>query len=82
MSEETEAVFAPFLDHIQLAAPPNSEEAARSFFTNVLGFQELPKPQNGFGGTKQIGGVWFEVSPGGLQVHIGIQDVSTSTLRK
>ncbi|MDQ0416689.1 catechol 2,3-dioxygenase-like lactoylglutathione lyase family enzyme [Croceifilum oryzae] len=55
------------LDHIQLAAPAYSEEKARAFFGNILGMNEIPKPDN----LKKRGGVWFAV--GTQQLHIGIQ---------
>ncbi|SDZ14133.1 VOC family protein [Thermoactinomyces sp. DSM 45892] len=55
------------LDHIQLAAPADSEETARTFFSDILGMNEIPKPDN----LKKRGGVWFSV--GAQQLHIGIQ---------
>lgn len=55
------------IDHIQLAAPPASEEAAREFFGEVLGLEELPKPEE----LAKRGGVWFLM--GDKQIHIGIQ---------
>lgn len=44
------------IDHIQLAAPKGSEETARNFFMNILGFTEVEKPE----GLKKRGGVWFQ----------------------
>src|SRR5262245_50605755 len=32
------------IEHLQLAMPPNGEEAARSFYIGVLGLTEKPKP--------------------------------------
>lgn len=55
------------IDHVQLAAPPNSENAARRFYGEVLGMQELPKPPL----LAQRGGVWF--ASGDVQIHIGIE---------
>jgi catechol 2,3-dioxygenase-like lactoylglutathione lyase family enzyme len=55
------------IDHIQLAAPENSEETARAFFIGVLGFVETEKPEV----LKQRGGVWFQ--NGKIQVHVGIE---------
>jgi hypothetical protein len=34
----------PMLDHVQIAAPPGCEPAARHFFGDLLGLDELPKP--------------------------------------
>ncbi|MFB6804767.1 hypothetical protein ACFCVU_27115 [Peribacillus butanolivorans] len=44
------------IDHFQLASPKNTEEIARKFFTNVLKFQEIDKPET----LKSNGGVWFK----------------------
>lgn len=55
------------LDHVQLAAPVGSEEEARTFFHQILGMPEVPKPEN----LRKRGGVWFQC---GLQtIHIGIE---------
>lgn len=32
------------LDHVQIAAPAGCEPAARHFFGELLGLEELPKP--------------------------------------
>lgn len=56
------------IDHIQLAAPKESEEIARRFFIDVFGFVEIEKPES----LKQKGGVWFQY--GNIQVHIGIEE--------
>ncbi|RUS47158.1 glyoxalase [Cohnella sp. AR92] len=55
------------LNHVQIAAPEGSETEARSFFHNILGWPELPKPEP----LRSRGGVWFQC--GNHQVHIGIQ---------
>lgn len=34
------------IDHIQLAAPKNSEAAYRHFFHDILGMPEIEKPDN------------------------------------
>jgi catechol 2,3-dioxygenase-like lactoylglutathione lyase family enzyme len=56
------------LDHVQLAAPPNSEAEARNFYGTLLGLPELPKPE----GLAEAGGAWFAC--GRQQLHIGVQD--------
>lgn len=55
------------IDHVQLAAPEGCESEARSFFADLLGWVEIPKPEN----LRKRGGVWFQC--GTHQVHIGIQ---------
>jgi catechol 2,3-dioxygenase-like lactoylglutathione lyase family enzyme len=55
------------IDHVQLAAPVGTEDAARRFYGEMLGMRELPKPAL----LAKRGGVWF-VS-GEVQIHIGIE---------
>jgi catechol 2,3-dioxygenase-like lactoylglutathione lyase family enzyme len=55
------------LDHVQLAAPPGCEPAAREFYGGLLGLAEIPKPAALAG----RGGVWFRL--GGQQLHIGVE---------
>jgi catechol 2,3-dioxygenase-like lactoylglutathione lyase family enzyme len=59
---------APRLDHVQIAAPPGCEAAAREFYGGLLGLRELEKPIS----LRDRGGVWFELTGG--QVHIGVQE--------
>ena len=33
------------IDHVQLAMPKGSEDRARSFYSDVLGMKEIPKPE-------------------------------------
>ena len=55
------------IHHVQIAAPPGSEEEARRFFGGVLGLKELPKPEP----LAARGGAWFACG-GGVELHIGI----------
>ena len=55
------------VDHIQLAAPPGCEQAARWFFGELLGLEEIPKPE----AIRARGGVWFRV--GAHELHIGVE---------
>jgi catechol 2,3-dioxygenase-like lactoylglutathione lyase family enzyme len=59
------------LDHVELAAPPDCEAQARSFFGDVLGLLELDKPAP----LRERGGVWF--SAGEQQLHIGVEEPFT-----
>ncbi len=34
------------VDHVQLAAPEGCEAEARTFFKELLGWTEVPKPEN------------------------------------
>ena len=54
------------IDHIQLAMPEGEEARARSFYVDILGLREVPKPA----GTSP-GGAWFE--NGVVKVHLGVE---------
>ncbi|MBT2392708.1 glyoxalase [Streptomyces sp. ISL-1] len=55
------------VDHVQLAAPPGSEETLRVYYTDVLGMTEIPKPPV----LAARGGCWFQAGP--VQLHLGIE---------
>src|SRR5438270_13249399 len=55
------------IDHVQLAAPPGCEAAARKFYVEILGMSELTKPA----ALQPRGGLWLKC--GMHQVHIGVQ---------
>ena len=56
------------IDHVQLAAPPGCEEAARAFFGDLLGLPEIEKPP----ALRARGGVWFGL--GAQQLHVGVEE--------
>lgn len=55
------------IDHVQVASPPNQEDIARLFYTDILGFTEIKKPTS----LAKRGGIWYQV--GNHQLHIGNQ---------
>ncbi len=55
------------IDHVQLAMPVGQEHLAPSFFVELLGFVEVPKPS----GLAKNGGAWFE--RGAVKVHLGVE---------
>ena len=55
------------LDHVQIAAPPGCEDAARAFYGETLGLREIAKPPV----LARRGGVWFE------HLHVGVEDPFT-----
>jgi hypothetical protein len=57
----------PDLDHVQIAAPPGCEPAARLFFGELLGLPELPKPEP----LRARGGAWFALRD--RQLHVGVE---------
>ncbi len=56
------------IDHVQVAAPPGCEAAARAFYGGVLGLPELPKPD----ALQARGGCWF--AAGGQELHVGVAE--------
>jgi len=56
------------LHHVQVAAPPGCEGAARAFYGGLLGLPEIEKPLL----LALRGGCWFEVGAG--ELHIGVED--------
>jgi catechol 2,3-dioxygenase-like lactoylglutathione lyase family enzyme len=56
------------LDHVQLAMPRGGEEAARTFYQNLLGLAEIEKPPQ----LASRGGVWFAC--GSAQLHLGVEE--------
>lgn len=55
------------LHHVQVAAPPGCEEAARAFYGRLLGLPEIEKPALLAG----RGGCWFGLGAG--ELHIGVE---------
>jgi catechol 2,3-dioxygenase-like lactoylglutathione lyase family enzyme len=63
------------LDHVQVAAPPGCEDAARAFYGGLLGLPEVAKPES----LRAAGGVWFQLE--GQQLHIGVSDAFTPAIK-
>ncbi|UUU41654.1 VOC family protein [Streptomyces sp. NBC_00162] len=55
------------VDHVQLAAPPGSEDRLRAYYTDVLGMTEISKPPL----LAARGGCWFAAGP--VQLHLGVE---------
>ncbi|HWX39775.1 MAG TPA: VOC family protein [Blastocatellia bacterium] len=55
------------LNHVQISIPPGDEEKARAFYGNVLGLEEIPKPEV----LRPSGGLWYNVAD--IQLHIGVE---------
>ncbi|WP_433927570.1 VOC family protein [Sorangium cellulosum] len=55
------------IDHVQLAMPPGQEPRAAAFYRDVLGMEEVPKPEP----LASRGGAWFRA--GTVVVHLGVE---------
>jgi len=56
------------IHHAQITVAASDLEAARSFYCNILGLKEIPKPQS----LQARGGLWL--AAGEHQLHIGIEE--------
>lgn len=56
------------IDHVQVAAPAGREAEARAFYGELLGLEELAKPEPLAG----RGGCWFRA--GTQELHVGVED--------
>lgn len=56
------------IEHVQVTAPRNEEERAKTFYGDVLGLHEIPKPAV----LAARGGAWYQC--GDRQLHLGLED--------
>ena len=56
------------LNHVQITIPKGAEAQARAFYCDILGLQEIEKPES----LKGRGGFWLQV--GDMQIHVGTED--------
>ena len=56
------------VQHAQITIPSGAEEAAREFYCEFLGLNEVPKPES----LQGSGGFWLKI--GAFQVHVGTED--------
>jgi len=54
------------IDHVQLAIPEGGEARAKSFYEDILGLKQVPKPAS-----TSPGGAWFE--NGSVKLHVGVE---------
>lgn len=55
------------VDHVQITIPSGRAAEARTFYVDLLGLHEIPKPESLTG----RGGFWLDA--GNLPVHVGIE---------
>jgi catechol 2,3-dioxygenase-like lactoylglutathione lyase family enzyme len=56
------------IDHVQVAAPRGCEAAARAFYGELLGMEEVPKPET----LPDHAGCWFRA--GAQELHVGVEE--------
>lgn len=59
------------INHVNITVPQSAEEAAKRFYKEILGLEEIPKPEN----SKKRGGAWFRL--GALELHLSIEDAGS-----
>lgn len=57
------------IDHVQLCIPKDEEARGREFYCEILGLNEIEKPDS----LKKNGGFWLEI--GDIQLHIGTEEL-------
>ncbi|OLZ65313.1 glyoxalase [Streptomyces sp. IMTB 2501] len=57
------------VDHVQLSAPPGSEELLRAYYVDALGLVEVPRPAR----LATRGGCWFGDDDGRVRIHLDIE---------
>ncbi|MFT5822380.1 MAG: catechol 2,3-dioxygenase-like lactoylglutathione lyase family enzyme [Crocinitomix sp.] len=55
------------IDHIQICIPKGEEEKGREFYCDILGLEEIEKPDS----LKKNGGFWLRIAD--IQLHIGTE---------
>ena len=63
------------INHIQICIPKEEEDRAREFYCEILGLNEIEKPQ----ALKKNGGFWLEIAE--IQLHIGTEHLEGKSKR-
>ena len=56
------------LHHVNVTVPRSLEEAAKHFYGDVMGLQEVPKPE----ASRARGGAWYQL--GQMQLHLSVEE--------
>lgn len=54
--------------HVNVTVPRSKEEAAKSFYKDLLGLNQIEKPEESRG----RGGAWYQI--GGTQLHLSLEE--------
>jgi len=63
-----------WINHIHICAPPERLEEARRFYADVMGLQEIHRPE-----VFPAPGHWFAI--GDIELHIGVEQPHPITIR-
>ena len=64
------------IHHINVTVPKSLEEATKHFYGEVMGLQEVPKPESSRG----RGGAWYQLGP--VQLHLSVENLEGAPLSK
>jgi catechol 2,3-dioxygenase-like lactoylglutathione lyase family enzyme len=63
------------LDHVQVCIPRGADTQAREFYGDLLGLEEIEKPE----ALKENGGMWYSVAD--VQLHVGVEETVAPSKR-
>ena len=64
------------IHHVNVTVPKSLEDEAKRFYGEVMGLQEVPKPESSRG----RGGAWYQLGP--TQLHLSIEQLDGAPLSK
>ncbi|MCA1557070.1 MAG: VOC family protein [Acidobacteria bacterium] len=64
------------INHVQISVPVGSEDEVRRFYCDLLGLEEVPKPES----LRGRGGLWLVV--GEQAIHFGTEEVAERAASK
>jgi len=62
-------------DHIHICVPVERLEEARQFYTDIIGLQQIERPNHLFSSV----GYWFNI--GDIQLHVGVEPALARSIR-
>ena len=64
------------IHHVNVTVPKSLEDAAKRFYREVMGLQEVPKPE----ALRGRGGAWYDLGP--VQLHLSVENLDGAPLSK
>jgi len=61
-------------DHIHICVPPERLEEARLFYTNIIGLEQMERPD-----VFSSAGYWFSIAD--IELHIGVEESLPRSIR-
>ncbi|HEY6216487.1 MAG TPA: VOC family protein [Pyrinomonadaceae bacterium] len=64
------------IHHVNVTVPKSLEDAAKHFYREVMGLEEVPKPES----SRARGGAWYQLGP--VQLHLSVENLEGAPLSK